>query len=614
MNSSQIFKSIDKFIRFFVPVLCSVFMLNNTLAQETTISILSDTLKPTSIPLERIPLASGEAAINLNRLAESLISEDQIALMRSINDHLMVTIDSALNRQKRLDLESLNNRHLKNIKSYWTDYKTRAQKDKINYSGRIKTLDNKRKSLAEQKMLWKNTKVELASKDVGPAISNIIDKITVKIDSVDNLISAKTIEIIQILSDVSIRAVEIEDKLDKILSIMTNRQKHILAKTDPYLWKLDFRDEGNWNFKQQTQLFYETDIALMIQYFKRNHNKFIYYLIFLVLLVFLFRYLNTIFDKVKRGLTTQYELAVKKILSKPISAGLILGLFSSILIFPNRPLIFTDIMVLLVATPLILIVSTIGTDIKYRYVYLFACILVLRFFNYIIPPEFLTHRLIILIIGIFEVVFFFGLLKYLRQQAIQNHFLRNLMILLLVMHIAIAIFGIAGDLFGSVMMADQAVNLVIQNIFIGFLVFVSSVILIGFVHFAMDGKYLKKLNFVQKYDTYLKNRTSGVIFTVGAVFWIVTVMRLVGVDDIMYTYLGHVFDTKYKIGSGTFTIGSIILFFFVIWLSVVVSKIVRIVLEEDILERLPLKKGVPRLISVMTRYPLVVAGVFIAIS
>jgi len=63
-----------------------------------------------------------------------------------------------------------------------------------------------------------------------------------------------------------------------------------------------------------------------------------------------------------------------------------------------------------------------------------------------------------------------------------------------------------------------------------------------------------------------------------------------------------------------FTWGNIFVFFIVIYLSIVIANFIRNLLEEDILKRAKMKKGLPYTIALMVKYTLVTVGIFIAVS
>ena len=96
--------------------------------------------------------------------------------------------------------------------------------------------------------------------------------------------------------------------------------------------------------------------------------------------------------------------------------------------------------------------------------------------------------------------------------------------------------------------------------------------------------------------------------------WINYILQILRVNDIFYRFIDSVFNTKISLGTATFSMGSVLLFFFIIWLSVIVSDMIKAVLEDDVLNRVSLKKGVPRMISVVVRFSLISVGIFLAVS
>jgi len=69
-----------------------------------------------------------------------------------------------------------------------------------------------------------------------------------------------------------------------------------------------------------------------------------------------------------------------------------------------------------------------------------------------------------------------------------------------------------------------------------------------------------------------------------------------------------------SIGNISFTLWKVLLFFFIIWISVLISGGIKVVLEDDFLKKAKLKKGVPRMISVVARFSLITIGIIFAVS
>jgi small-conductance mechanosensitive channel len=68
------------------------------------------------------------------------------------------------------------------------------------------------------------------------------------------------------------------------------------------------------------------------------------------------------------------------------------------------------------------------------------------------------------------------------------------------------------------------------------------------------------------------------------------------------------------VGNFSFALGDLLIFFITIWLSLVLSRFIRFILEEDVLPRLPLPRGVPASISILTNYSILAIGFLIALT
>ena len=68
------------------------------------------------------------------------------------------------------------------------------------------------------------------------------------------------------------------------------------------------------------------------------------------------------------------------------------------------------------------------------------------------------------------------------------------------------------------------------------------------------------------------------------------------------------------IGSLSISLGSVLAFLLAIWASVLVSRFVRFVLEEDVYGHLALERGIPYAISTMLHYAILLLGFFLALG
>jgi small-conductance mechanosensitive channel len=91
-------------------------------------------------------------------------------------------------------------------------------------------------------------------------------------------------------------------------------------------------------------------------------------------------------------------------------------------------------------------------------------------------------------------------------------------------------------------------------------------------------------------------------------------LKSIGIDNYFSNAIRTFFSFEINIGVISFSLGGMIIFFLIIWLSIILSKMVRIILEIDILDKLNLAKGVPHTIAMLVRYTLVTLGVVFAVG
>jgi potassium efflux system protein len=85
-----------------------------------------------------------------------------------------------------------------------------------------------------------------------------------------------------------------------------------------------------------------------------------------------------------------------------------------------------------------------------------------------------------------------------------------------------------------------------------------------------------------------------------------------GIKEQFFAWGDEVFTTGWKIGAVDITPGSILIFVFVIGLSIILTRIIRHILEKDVFERITLAKGVPSTIILLVKIVLISGGFFLA--
>jgi len=127
---------------------------------------------------------------------------------------------------------------------------------------------------------------------------------------------------------------------------------------------------------------------------------------------------------------------------------------------------------------------------------------------------------------------------------------------------------------------------------------------------------------IRRYSLRIVSRDPGsvrraaliVLRVVGWIAWVVGILILIGRLDWAVQVVGNVVDTKLHIGVATNSAAAIFAGFAVLAGTYVLVKMLRVLLEIELLPRLSLDHGVSFAVSTVVRYCLIIAGVLLAMA
>lgn len=565
------------------------------------------------IPFNEILIAAGESRIRTIRMAESLIGRDQIEQENRRNDSILALIDSALTSKKNADYSQQSQRFLTNERNYWQIPARYVANQKNRLSGLIRNLQDKHGRLAKERQKWKNTE---SLKDTSYAFGNVEDVIattTRMLDSFAGEIEERTELLIVPLNKTISTQVETELLLEKIQQAILKKSSSVYSKTSPALFEQEPTESEGQGIFRKVRSSLRSEANALLFYFQQHRNAYILYLIFLFGILVLFSWIKTRLKFLRADNLNYYEKTFKAVLQRPLSAGMLFGLFFTMAFFPDRPPLLVDIIILVLLIPLLDITQKLTPKKVHKYLWGFAVLLLLQLGIGLLPVETLLYRYALLAMGIAELLILFRLYRQPEVLKLPNHTLTRFVRFLIVFHLVAVIVGMAANIFGYSMFAQAAIGSFLTNTLVGIILFISAIILTGGIQFFIGGSYLDRFQTIRDHEEYLKGIMARTVFIGVTLFWLDAILRIFYLKAGAHQFLGNLFTHDLTLGSMSFSLGKIVLFFFIIWLSIILSRIIIIILRADVLNKLPLKKGVPRMVTAITQFSLISLGLLFAI-
>jgi len=140
------------------------------------------------------------------------------------------------------------------------------------------------------------------------------------------------------------------------------------------------------------------------------------------------------------------------------------------------------------------------------------------------------------------------------------------------------------------------------------------VVLDGLIWTLLHTDWARTLRSIRDHSEMLTRRLL-MLAHLGILFlWFGIVLKQFGVERPVRDALAGAFGTDLAVGTFAISLGDILGFIVVIWISLVLARGIRTLLQEDLLERVSLPRGVPMAISTLVYYAAVFIGFLMAAS
>lgn len=136
----------------------------------------------------------------------------------------------------------------------------------------------------------------------------------------------------------------------------------------------------------------------------------------------------------------------------------------------------------------------------------------------------------------------------------------------------------------------------------------------GLLAVALRVRPLVRLNLVQHQRPLIEARVGRWIGWVAVAFWgYVTIISLT-LQGTVRNAVARVLEASVSFGTVTFSVGDVAAMLLTLWVSILVSRFVRFVLQEDVFPRVALARGVPYALSNLVGYVIVLVGFVLALT
>ncbi len=573
-----------------------------------------DSTQAQTVDMADISIRSSETILTAKQIDSRLIEDTVIQRLKIDSDSLISEIDSLLQMDNKKEIRVLTARALDNNLIFWNQKLNTANDEKSNVTSVLHDLDDNKYQLSKESSLWEKTSASVEGEEFAKVVNERIDEVMGTLDTVIEKISEKGNIVLEVFDGINKIEIRIETRLEVIENEMLRKQQQIFETNQRSLFSINYSNKENWSISPSIARFYREDVKNLREYLVAHAGSVVFQIILLALLIALFLNLSKAKIRVGKGDATFYKKRFKVILSRPISAALVVSLFASVIIYPDSPLIFRDIMRFFVIFPIVLILIGVMHRRYHLYVYILGIVILLQLVYINLPVDNIISRFILLFISLLEAFAILHFIRNYKHRPYKKTGFSKVILILCYIHLALAVGGFVGDVIGKVMLAEIFLFSVAGNALVGTIIGLSLITVNGLLVLFIDSNYTDKVRVIKLNSMLIIQNVTRIMNIAAVVLFLYYILKIAGWEVTVINSVTEWFSKDRMIGSMEFSWSSILLFFLVIWLSILISKMVRAILEKDVLNKMKLKSGVPHTIALMVRYALVTVGIFLAVT
>jgi len=181
-----------------------------------------------------------------------------------------------------------------------------------------------------------------------------------------------------------------------------------------------------------------------------------------------------------------------------------------------------------------------------------------------------------------------------------------------VVFLALQFLAVLANLLGAFRLAEFFTLLPLQITILAIAIQILTKIVDTLLFMILSGKDLQKLNVIREEFHLVYRKSVWLVDFLLLLIFISNVLRLLRIKDAVFAWGRGLLSDGRKFGAIDITLGSILIFFFVIWLSIMISRIITRILEKDLFTRVKTAKGIPGTVSLLLRIGLISGGFFLA--
>lgn len=570
---------------------------------------------PSPIPISQISSRSDEAATLLQEIRDRPLPDARA-------DSISHRVAASLGRYQRLvdytDSQlsgAVSIRQQTDLERRWSRARNRTDQWRSYIGRRAKSIDRDIETLVNLRETWEATLSSLVESETTEEMTEIVRTTVDRIRVEEKRISKHRAQVLTVQHQLLQLDNIIKGAMDQIEAAKEMSRHRLFEFDSPSLWQLLIHMPPRAFHPEQLRVALEVTVA-DLSAFVENYENWLWIHGLSVIAIF---GLIMLLRRREKEIGSDNDPAMAhtaRVLSRPVSASLVLALALTYFGYGTAPRAVHEISSVLLFIPLLRILpDQVFREFRGMLLNLFAFYVSVRIMDWL-PYEAPIRRLFLLVL---TVLLFVALPRFARMYTrikqknrgdmdpgIARSIMRTAMVLTVVAFVS--------NVFGNVSLADLIVIAVVLSAFWALILYAFYVVIDKIFKISLRTRAAGKLRIVRWHSDLVHTRFMTLLKIAAAVVWVVVTLKILQIWPPVHSALRTVLTAEARFGDIGLSLGGVLGFAVTIWATFTVSRLLRFVLSEDVFPRLPMPRGIPHALSIGLHYVLLLVGFLLAVA
>jgi small-conductance mechanosensitive channel len=583
-------------------------------AQDATATDASSRPAPETIAQADIPVRADADERFAREVIQRSTGRDPTEKFGPRLDALGESVREQSQRFKRDELKLLSVRRLESLERHWRFYGKQFEAWRRDMQQAAGQYAEDAAELARRRALWEATRKAAETTTIAPALGSRIDFVTAQLALAEQAISGPIDKQIRLSRRASALGENIEAGQKAVAAAIAYIDSRLTQLDSRPIWELwrDGRKSDDALLSLQAGLAVEKQF--MDEYSAANRNAQHMFRAFQIVMLPLLIWLSF---RSRKLVSDDPEIqASSRVLRRPISSWLVLALLGTLVFKPDAPILVHEVALLLALIPVLRLLPPSVYAVLGPWPYVATGLYLLERLSFLFVANALYHRVYLLSLTLLTLVLLAWLLWRSRGTVDGAARSRQEKVLRVAGYFGIAAMLVSAlsNVFGNVSLAEMLTAGLIDSGYVGLVLFAGVTVLSSVSSLLLARRSVSRFRIVTQHAGPLLRGFTKLLRLAAFAGWVVITLNEFRIyrpiADALRTVLSH----PLNLGQVSLTLGGVLLFGFSVYLAFWVAKTVRLILQDDLLPKMSLPRGVGNSISSLSYYALLMAGLFFALA